>query len=86
MLKELTLKKIVFIVLSIAWIDFVASQKCIYYQCCPDNCKAFFLFGVAPVAAVWILYCVFYCFKKKKEKPEEAVEYIYRDHESKGLK
>jgi hypothetical protein len=86
MLKDLSVKKIVSIALSIAWIDFIASQKCINYQCCPDNCKAFFAFGVAPVAAIWILYCAFYGFNKKKEKPEEAVEHIYIDSEGKGLK
>lgn len=86
MLNELTIKKLLSIALSIAWIDFIASQKCINYQCCPDNCKAFFLYGITPVAAIWILYCVFYCFKKKKERPQEAVEQIYLDHEGKDLK
>ncbi len=86
MLNELTIKKLLSIVLSIAWIDFIASQKCINYQCCPDNCKAFLLFGVAPVAAVWIIYCVIYCFRKEKEKPEKTVEHIYLEHEYKDLK
>jgi hypothetical protein len=86
MLNELSVKKLVFIALSIAWIDFIASQKCINYQCCPDNCKAFLLYGIAPVAAIWTFYCAFYCFKKEKEKPEEAVEHIYIEHEGKDLK
>ena len=86
MLHELSVKKLVSIVLSIAWIDFIASQKCINYQCCPDNCIAFLLYGVAPVAGVWAIYCAFYCFRKEKAKPEkESVEHTHFGKEGEVL-
>jgi hypothetical protein len=73
MLTEFSTKKLWAIAISIAWIDFIASQKCINYQCCPDNFKAFFLFGVAPVAVVWLVYCACHCLKKKKDGAGRAV-------------
>ena len=86
MLKELSIKKILCIAVSIGWIDFIASQKCINYQCCPDNCKAFLLYGIAPVAAIWIIYCAFYHFKKEKEKHEKTGKPTYLDHTGRDLK
>ncbi len=81
MILELSVKKIVSIALSIAWIDFIASQKCIHYQCCPDNCKVFLLYGIVPVVAIWTICCLLYCCRKEKKDTEKAAEYIVLDSE-----
>ncbi len=81
MLNELSAKKLLSIALSIAWIDFIAAQKCIQYQCCPDNCIVFLFYGIAPVAAIWTIYCGLHCFRKEKKDTEKTAEYIFLDSE-----
>lgn len=81
MLNELSIKKLLAIAASIAWIDFIASQKCIHFQCCPDNCKVLLLYGIAPVVAIWTIYCVLYSSRNEKKATEKAAEHIVLDSE-----
>jgi len=80
MFTDLSVKKLLSIVLSIAWVDLIASQRCINCRCCPENFKTFLLLGVLPVAVIWIAYGIYYYFIWQQGRPDETVvEQVYHD-------
>lgn len=72
MLSTFTAKKLLSIALSIAWIDFVASQMCAHHTHCFNALCPFCLYGLVPVIVAWGLFWMYLKLGKGKAGDEEA--------------
>lgn len=69
MLRTLTANRLLSIALSIAWIDFVASQMCAQHPRCFMILCPFCLFGLMPVLIAWGLFWIHLRLVKVKAGP-----------------